>query len=257
MQIFLNIFLYIFLIQIFFFIIAYVFKTDKLTDLTYSLTFIIITLFMLMSHPAPTLPQIVLSVLVFLWGIRLALYLFQRILKIGKDDRFDKIRINFFKFLGFWSLQALTVWAVLLPTIYFLSIPIKSDIKPVSIIALFIFLLALTIETLADYQKYIFKLDPKNKGKWISTGLWKYSRHPNYFGEILCWWSIFLYISPYLSVSSNITIIGPIFITIMILFVSGVPLLEKKYDQRYKNNTDYQKYKNTTRLITPFPNSKN
>jgi len=249
-------FFIILFIQLFFFALAYLLKTDKFTDITYSATFVIVVIYKLLTVSSVTFPQIVLTVLITLWGIRLGAYLFTRISKIKKDNRFDDIRGNFFKFLGFWLLQALTIWIVLIPAILFLSQITDPKFYTISIVSIPIFLLALSIETIADWQKFIFKLDPKNKGKWIDTGIWHYSRHPNYFGEILVWWSLFIYITPYISGLQYLSIIGPLFISFMLLFVSGIPLLEKKNDQRYKDNSAYQKYKNSTSLLIPLPKKK-
>jgi len=246
-------FLIILFIQLLFFAFAYLFKTDKFTDITYSATFVIVVIYKLLTVSTPTLAQIILTFLITLWGIRLGAYLFNRISKIKKDNRFDDIRGNFFKFLGFWLLQALTIWIVLIPAILFLSQISDPNFNIISIVSIPIFFLALAIESVADWQKFVFKLDPKNKDNWIDSGIWHYSRHPNYFGEMLVWWSLFIYITPYLSGPQYLSIIGPLFISFMLLFVSGIPLLEKKNDQRYKDNPDYQKYKNSTSLLIPLP----
>lgn len=246
-------FLIIIFIQLFFFTLAYLLKTDKFTDITYSATFVIVVIFKLLTVSSVTFPQIILTVLITLWGIRLGAYLFIRISKIKKDNRFDDIRGNFFKFLGFWLLQALTIWIILIPTILFLSQISHPYFYTISYISIPMFILALSIETIADWQKFVFKLDPKNKHKWIDSGIWHYSRHPNYFGEILVWWSLFIYITPYISGPDYLSVIGPLFITFMLLFVSGIPLLEKKNDQRYRDNSAYQRYKNSTSLLIPLP----
>ena len=249
----LSIFIFILVLQLFLFLLAYFFKTDKLTDISYALTFVIVVLFRLFSLPGPGLIQVVLVILICLWGIRLGGYLLIRIHKIGRDKRFDNIRPNFFKFLGFWLLQTLSIWTILLPANIFLSITTDQKLNTLSLFATILFLVFLLVETVADYQKYVFKLDPTNKDKWINTGLWFYSRHPNYFGEIGLWWSVFLFVLPYLSNYQYLSILGPLDITCLILFVSGIPILEKKYDQRYKDNPDYQKYKSQTRLLIPLP----
>jgi len=113
--------------------------------------------------------------------------------------------------------------------------------------------IGLILETIADYQKYTFKNDPTNHGKWIQCGLWKFSRHPNYFGELLVWWGLFIIAFGFLTGALWLTILGPIYLTLLLLFVSGVPTLENKYDQRYKDNGDFQRYKESTSLIIPLP----
>jgi steroid 5-alpha reductase family enzyme len=113
--------------------------------------------------------------------------------------------------------------------------------------------IGLIIETIADYQKFNFKNDPNNQGKWIQSGIWKYSRHPNYFGELLVWWGLFIITIGYLSGALWLTILCPIYLTILLRFITGVPTLEKIYDQKYKDNEDYQRYKESTSLIFPLP----
>ena len=111
------------------------------------------------------------------------------------------------------------------------------------------------IETIADHQKFVFK--NKNPKKFIKSGLWKYSRYPNYFGEMLLWWGLFIMITPYLGGISLLTIIGPIFITFILLFVSGIPMLEKSYNQKYGKDKEYQEYKRSTSKLIPWFPKKN
>jgi steroid 5-alpha reductase family enzyme len=113
--------------------------------------------------------------------------------------------------------------------------------------------IGLIIETIADYQKFSFKNDPNNQGKWIQSGIWKYSRHPNYLGELLVWWGLFIIAIGYLSGALWLTILGAIYLTILLRFITGVPTLEKEYNQKYKDNEDYQRYKESTSLIFPLP----
>jgi len=242
-----------FSIQVLFFAIAVSFKTDKVTDLSYGLTFIIIAYLNMFINRTFNPLQLILVLMITLWGLRLAAYLFIRILKTGRDKRFDKIRNRFFKFAQFWFLQAVSVWIIMFPSILFLNPDIELTASLFNIIGGLIWSAGLIIETLADWQKFVFKSNPENKRKWIQSGLWKYSRHPNYFGELLCWWGVFIYVLPYLNGLMYISIIGPLFISFLILKVSGIPILEKKYDQRYKNNKEYKKYKKTTSVLVLMP----
>jgi steroid 5-alpha reductase family enzyme len=105
---------------------------------------------------------------------------------------------------------------------------------------------------LADWQKYNFKNKPENKDKWTDVGLWSYSRHPNYFGEILCWVGLFIAALSYLSGIKYLFIISPIYISALLLFVSGIPPLEKRYDEKYRDNERYQQYKASTPLLIPW-----
>jgi len=249
MPILIQVFIFIFLIQTLFFLFAAFYQTDKLTDLSYGLTFILAAAYLLISQKNFFLPQLLLMLMISLWGLRLSIYLFIRILKIKKDKRFDKIRHRFFKFARFWLFQAISVWLISLPTIIVLSSSQKKPLNLLMVLGLFIWLGGLIIETIADYQKFIFKSRPENKNKWIASGLWSLSRHPNYFGEMLCWWGIFIFSLPFLNNWQYLAIISPLFIAFILLFVSGVPPLEKRYQQKYGKNPQYQAYKKRVRLI--------
>ena len=241
-----------FVIQLIFFIFAAFFKTDKITDLSYGLSFIIIAL-IYFAQSTLGLNQILVTAFILIWGIRIAAYLFQRILKTKTDYRFDNIRNNILKLSGFWLLQAISVWIILLPALIILISNDNIAFNYFSLAGCTIWFFGIIIEYFADKQKFQFKKDPKNVNKWISTGLWKYSRHPNYFGEILCWWGIFFISLPFLSSWQYLTIIGPIYITNLLIFVSGIPPLEKKYDKKYASNKEYQEYKKRTSVFIILP----
>lgn len=242
----------IFLIQVVFFLFAAWFKTDKITDLSYGLTFIIAAVFALFVNLENySTYKLILVVLVSIWGVRLSGYLFYRIIKTGKDKRFDGIREDFFRFASFWSLQAVTVFIVLLPTLYIFLESTSMTFTFLSVIGLIVSSLGIVIEGVADYQKSVFKSREENKGKFISSGLWRYSRHPNYLGEILMWLGIFIYALPYLNGISLLTAISPLFITFLLLKVSGIPTLEKEYEKRYANSSEYLEYKKSTGRLIP------
>lgn len=224
--------------NIFMFFFAFAFKTDKLTDLSYSLTFIALAVIALLTQPF-TLGLAALIGMILIWAIRLGTFLFIRINYQKKDDRFDEMRGSFIKFLGFWLLQAITVWVVILPLFLFTG-------KAIYIGAL-IWLAGLIIESAADWQKFSFKNKKANAKKFISTGLWKYSRHPNYFGEMLCWIGVYVYVGSWLY-----GLISPIYIILLLSFLSGIPLLEKKANKTWGKNKDYQEYKRTTSLLIPW-----
>lgn len=238
-----------FAIQIIFFTFAASLKTDKFTDLSYGLTFVIISLYHHLTNTLTTQSTIITSMVV-IWGLRLAIYLFIRILKTKKDKRFDEIRENFIEFAKFWILQGISIWIIIIPTALYLNKDL-TNLQMLNYIGIGIWLTGFIIETLADYQKFVFKNDSRNKNKFIKSGLWKYSRHPNYLGEILLWWGIFLYTIPALSNLEYLSIISPIYITSLISFVSGIPLLEKRYDKKFADDADYQEYKKKTGILFP------
>jgi len=227
------------------FVPAFIFKTDKLTDLSYAISFIVVSL-VLFFNSTGELAHSILLMMIVLWATRLGSYLFVRIRKMDRDKRFDGMRESFPRFLRFWTFQGLTVFAVLLSSIPFFSLS-NPEVNTLSIIGLIIWATGLAIESVADIQKYKFINSPSNKGLWIDSGLWHYSRHPNYFGEILLW--IGVYIFALGGISGTDTLIGllsPIYISMIIIFFSGIPLLEKPADKRWGDNEKYREYKKTT-----------
>lgn len=241
-------------INLFFFLFASIFKTDKFTDFTYGLTFIILALFFFIKNQTFYSYQALISLMVILWGIRLVTYLLIRILKIKKDIRFNNIRENTIKFLKFWFFQGIAVWVIMIPSVYLLNNTYDKSINSIMVFGILIWFIGLSIETISDIQKFKFSNNPKNKGAWIESGLWKYSRHPNYFGEMLCWWGIFVFTLPFLQGFAWLTVLGPIFITFILLFVTGIPPLEKIADKRYSKNKGYLEYKKRTSVLIPLPN---
>ena len=172
------------------FFVAYFFSTDLMTDISYAATFLIVLSHVFTKYTTKLNTMTYLMVLV--WAFRLGGYLFLRILKTKEDKRFDKIRDSFLKFLGFFTLQGVTVFMIIFPCIYLFKQE-DSDLTLASMPGFAIYLLGIIMESIADHQKYRFRDDPKNKNKWITHGLWQYSRHPNYFGEILVWTGIYLF----------------------------------------------------------------
>lgn len=237
-------------IQILLFIPAYKLKTDKLTDLSYSLTFIVIATVLLVGSDY-SWTKILLFLMILSWGLRLGLYLVKRIWKIGKDKRFDEIRIDFFRFLSFWIFQGVVVPVILLPSIFFFQS--KTVYSPLLLIGFFVWIAGFLLETLSDIQKYRFIENPKNKGKWVDIGFWKFSRHPNYLGEIICWLGIYIYVFMSVNQLQRIfSLISPLTISSLLLFISGIPLLENKADKKWGRDKNYQEYKKGTAVLIPF-----
>lgn len=249
-QLFLMLFISL-CIQAIFFVFAFLLKTDKVTDLSYGLSFFIIACTSLYLRKDYESSNILLTTLISVWALRITGYLFIRILKMKRDKRFDDIRESFKKFSRFWILQGITVWVILLPALLYMQSPLEKSITFYTIVGIFIFAFGLIIETIADSQKFSYK--KTHPDKWTNIGLWKYSRHPNYFGEMLCWWGIFVYCLPYLNGWNFLAILGPIFITFLLLFVSGIPPLEKSYEMKYGSNKQYTEYRTKTNSLVPLP----
>lgn len=240
----------IFFIQVFFYIIAALFRTDKVTDLAYWMTFVALAIWWYIQS-SQTIWHLVIAILIVTWWIRLAGYLFIRILKIKKDERFDDMRNNWISFGKFWLLQTITIGIIFLPYIFFFQNDWYNDINLYLIIGSLISILGLILETIADYQKYVFKT--KNPKHWTNIWLRKYSRHPNYLWEIIFWIWVFVVTISQIITWQWVWIISPIFITILLLFVSWIPLLEKQYEKKYWKNQEYIEYKKSTNLLFPIP----
>ncbi|AGM25366.1 DUF1295 domain-containing protein [Spiroplasma chrysopicola] len=245
-----------------FFAIAFLLKSDAFTDITYALTFVLTTSIILGWKQNFSLFQIVLYVLVLLWAIRLGTYLLIRIIKIKVDHRFDKMRNSFWKFLGFWILQAISVFIIVLPTTFVLFIDGSyfDSTNYYTFIFVGISLFGLLYETIGDAQKFIFFQN--KKGEFIQTGLWKNSRHPNYFGEIVFWMFLtiaFLFNLILKNYSDNkmillqlLWLLSPLYILLLLNFVSGLPLLEISAYKKLKDNAAYQTYVQKTSAIIPY-----
>jgi steroid 5-alpha reductase family enzyme len=116
-----------------------------------------------------------------------------------------------------------------------------------------VWLVGLVVESVADAQKSAFKSKEENRNRFVASGLWRYSRHPNYFGELLVWWGLFVYAVPVLHGAAFAVVAGPVFITLLLLFVSGIPPLERSADEKYGSDPAYQAYKRRTSILVPLP----
>ncbi|KAK2147822.1 hypothetical protein LSH36_532g02027 [Paralvinella palmiformis] len=196
--------------------------------------------------------------MVCVWGIRLSGYLLYRIIQIGSDDRFVDKRNSCARFAVFWTFQAIWVFVVSLPVV-FVNAP-TSKLKPnaytftrLDIAGSVIFSIGFLCESSADLQKFYWKQKPENKGKWCMFGLWRWSRHPNYLGEMLIWWGVFIMSTNIMTGAQWLAVLSPIFTMMILLFLSGIPLLEKKADLRYGKLDDYRAYKKQTSVLVLFP----
>ncbi|CAK9312122.1 unnamed protein product [Citrullus colocynthis] len=239
--------------QLSFFIITALLKFDKVTDFAGSTNFVILAVLTLVLKGSWHFRQVILSVLVVTWGLRLGFFLLMRILQWGEDRRFDEMRSNLGKLAVFWIFQAVWVWTVSLPVTVVNASNHNPPLRAADVIGWIMWLVGVVIEATADQQKLAFKNSPENRGKWCNVGLWKVSRHPNYFGEIFLWWGIFVSSTPVLEGAEWLVILGPIFLTLLLLFVSGIPLLEESADKKFGNVTEYVRYKRETSPLIPLP----
>ena len=238
------------LINALFFALAAWRQTDKVTDLAYGVTFVTATAVLVLRHGAWAPLQLVMAAMVILWAVRLASFLFRRILRMQIDHRFDGIRERPTAFAKFWILQALAIPIILLPALQVLTTKVPGP-SPLHALGLGAWTAGLLLETLADAQKSAWKL--RGETGPITTGVWSWSRHPNYFGETLLWWGIWLFALPSLSGWGHSAFLGPLFITLLLLFVTGIPPLEEASEARYGHLQAYRDYLARTSRFFPLP----
>jgi steroid 5-alpha reductase family enzyme len=240
-----------FTIQWLVFIPSFIFQTEKLYDLTGSLTYISVTILALTLSPEKDLRSILLAILIMIWAFRLGSFLFKRVQKAGKDGRFDNIKPRFIRFLTAWTIQGLWVTFTSAAALSAITSRFKSDYDVFLWLGLVIWIFGFSFEVIADLQKNKFRKDPANRGKFISNGLWSRSRHPNYFGEITLWLGIAVMAFPALQGWQLLTLVSPVFVFVLLTGISGVPILEKRADEKWGGQSDYEEYKAKTPVLLP------
>ncbi len=245
--------LLIFIIQWLVFIPSFINRTEHFFDLTGSLTFISTVLFTLMAIPEIYLRDIIITLLVVIWATRLGSFLFFRVRKDGGDGRFDIMKTKFWWFLMTWNIQGMWVFLSLAAGLAAMTSSEKVETDIFLVMGTLIWILGFSIEVISDNQKSKFRSNPDNKDKFITTGIWSWSRHPNYFGEILLWIGITVIALPVLQGWQFITLISPIFIIILLTQISGVRLLELRGKKKWGDNEEYQRYIQNTSVLIPLP----
>ena len=239
------------------FIPAFIYKTERFFDLVGSITntsVICLALYYKLDSIDFSLDirSIVICVAVVVWAVRLGVFLFSRIIADGKDRRFDEIKLSFSQSLMTWTLSAFWVSITTLAAVTSISSVDIYEIDVFLYTGLMLWLLGLLIEITADHQKRKFKADLSNRDKFISTGLWSVSRHPNYVGEITLWVGVFVMAVPTLVGIQFIVAISPLFVYLLLTRISGVNLLEKIADEKWGHLESYAKYKSDTPVLFPF-----
>jgi steroid 5-alpha reductase family enzyme len=235
-------------------------KTERFYDLTGGLTYLTVVGFSLWagSQSEPPSPrELIISLLVVIWSLRLSSFLYFRIHRTGKDGRFDQLKTSPIRFLVPWTLQGLWVFLTMIVVIV-----INSQSDSASALGIWdglglsIWILGFGIEAIADKQKTVFNTEPNNQGKWIDSGLWSYSRHPNYLGEILLWTGIAFFGISCFTGLERVAWVSPIFIYLLLTKVSGIPILDKRALEKWGEDPEYQKYRENTPALLPRLNKK-
>lgn len=231
------------------FAVSLIKKRNDVADIFWGIGFVAVAWTSFIFAPSFNLRGLIVNLLVTIWGLRLALHIGLRNRGKGEDFRYKAWRESWGKtfywrsYLQVFILQGFFLFVISLPIIY-----VNTRISAFSlfdILGLIIWLIGFLFEAVGDYQLLQFTKNPTNKGKIIQTGLWKYTRHPNYFGEVVLWWGIFCFALP----SGFWAILSPLTISLLILYVSGISMLEKKYE----NNPEFTEYKNRTSAFFPMP----
>lgn len=233
------------------FVPARIFQTERFYDLTGSITYIAVTFAAISAATAPSGAQWLIAIMIFLWAGRLGSFLFRRIHAAGGDQRFDHIKVSSSRFFVAWTLQG--AWVVMTSCAALTAIlsAEQAAVGAVYVIGAAMWATGFAIEVIADQQKSRFRSDPANAGRFINTGLWARSRHPNYFGEILLWAGIAVMAIPYLSGTQWVVMLSPFFVYALLTRVSGIPTLVKRGQQLWGSDPAYQAYVNSTPLLVP------
>ncbi len=251
MDILLLIFIYFFI----FFLIGTFIKNNSIVDMGWGMGFVLIAWYLMIENWNFYIPRLIMTVLITIWGLRLFIHIIQRNLGKEEDFRYKKWREEWGKwlipraFLQVYMLQGVFMGIISLPVILIRYKAGTWDLL-ILLIGLAVWIIGFIFESLGDKQLKNFINNPNNRGKIMDQGLWKYTRHPNYFGEATMWWGIF-----FIGISAGvsiISIISPLTITTLLLFVSGVPMLEKSM----KDKPGYKEYAEKTSIFIPFPPKK-
>ena len=242
----------VFVYMILWFVMSVIWKRNDVADVAWGLGFVVAACTALVTNRGTSPQGVVVLVLVTLWGLRLALHISSRNRGKSEDPRYQAWRkewgAHFYlrSFLQVYLLQGFLLLVISIPVIFLIQAPYH-PFSILNILGAGVWLIGFLFEAVGDYQLRRFKREPSNRGRVMQSGLWRYSRHPNYFGEVVLWWGLYLIT---LSVPGGWwTVIGPLTITALILFVSGIPMLEK----RYEGNPEFEDYKRRTSAFLPLP----
>ena len=228
-------------------------KTEHYFDLTGSITYLTVTAVALVLSDNLDSRAVIVAAMVAVWALRLGSFLFRRVRRDGRDGRFDRIKTDPLRFLMTWTLQGLWVLLTLAAALAIITGTERRELGWIAIVGIVVWIAGFAIEAIADQQKSVFKKNPANDGRFIKSGLWAWSRHPNYFGEITLWIGIAIMAVPVLSGWRWAMLISPIFVVLLLTRVSGIPMLEVRAEKRWGEEAEYQEYKSRTPVLIPRP----
>jgi steroid 5-alpha reductase family enzyme len=235
------------------FVPSFIQQTEHYFDLTGSLTYVTVVVTALVLSGAADARALLLAALVVVWAGRLGSFLFARIRRDGRDGRFDALKPSLPRFLMTWTLQGLWVLLTLAPSLAAMTTLQPRPLDLFAAVGLAVWAIGFGIEVVADRQKREFRRHPGNRGRFITTGLWAWSRHPNYFGEITLWTGVALLAAPVLGGWQYLTLVSPLFVYLLLTRVSGIPLLEARAEERWGGDPAYRAYRDRTPPLFPRP----
>lgn len=228
-------------------------KTEHYYDITGSITYLTVIVSALLLSDDLDGRAVIVAVMVGVWALRLGAFLFSRVRRDGGDGRFDRIKTDPLRFFMTWTLQGLWVLLTSACALAIITGSERSSIGWVAALGIIVWVVGFGIEVVADQQKSAFKKNPSNEGQFIMSGLWAWSRHPNYFGEITLWIGIAIMALPVLSGWRWVTLISPVFVILLLTRGSGVPMLEARAEKRWGSDQEFQAYTSNTPVLIPRP----
>lgn len=233
------------------FVPSFLAQTEHYFDLTGALSYLATVGMALGLNSQLSDRALLLGLLVSIWALRLGGFLFLRVRRAGGDRRFNTIKTHFWRFLFSWTLGGTWVFITLAAALAAMTSLSFQPLGLMTLIGVILWLAGFSIEVIADRQKTRFRRDPANRNRFISSGLWSRSRHPNYFGEIMLWLGIALIALPALHGWQLVTLISPLFVTLLLTRVSGIPILEEDARQRWGEDPAWQRYVAQTPVLFP------
>ncbi|CAG9461108.1 unnamed protein product [Pedinophyceae sp. YPF-701] len=230
-------------------------KTEMFYDITGTATFLVSVVGTYFWGTIPHARKIVASAMVCIWTLRLGSFLLFRAVKTGGDSRFKEALEKPGTLFIYWTLQGLWCWIVAMPVLIVNRAPaLGAALKWTDIVGPVLWGTGMLLEATADIQKFKFKQDPQNKGKFIDVGLFKLARYPQYLGEMSVWWGTFIFCAGAgLSGWQYVSIVSPLFTMGLVLGLSGIPIQERQAKERWGADPAYQEYRESTNLLLPVP----
>ena len=238
------------------FIPSYAFQTEHYFDLTGSLSYITTVIVAMVLNPSLDIRDLIICAMILVWAVRLGSFLFWRIKKDGQDKRFIVMKTKFTWFLLTWTLGGLWVLVTMAAGLAALTSNTTVELGILGYVGIALWLFGFAVEVIADNQKTQFKKDLNNRDRFITSGLWSWSQHPNYFGEITLWLGLALFTYPVLSGWQLVTLISPIFVYLLLTRLSGIPTLDRLAKEKWGSDSDYIAYVKATSKLMLFPPKK-